>query len=260
MTMKIRRLNQRTIVGALTLLSVCLLWWVATTTGLVSPMRFPTPAETLDSFNQITFEGYGNATLYVHILHSLKLVLIGFFVAVGLGIPLGLAMGYSPSVEAFVNPAFLLLRPIPPLAWIPLAIVWLGLGDASKILVIFVGAFVPSVINSYTGARNISVQLVEASAMLGIGRWAFITEVLIPETLPMIFTGLRLSLQAAWTTLVAGELIGAAYGLGHILSQATLDIYISMIVVAMITVAVLGGLMTYLLGVIETRLMPWRKM
>ncbi len=259
MTMKIYRINQRAIVGALTLLGVCLLWWGAAATGLVSPMRFPTPAETIDALLQISIDGYGNATLYVHILHSVKLVLIGFIAATVVGVPLGLAMGSSSSVEAFANPAFLLLRPIPPLAWIPLAIVWLGLGDASKVLVIFVGAFIPSVINSYTGARTIAPQLTEAAAMLGIGKWSLATEVVIPAALPMIFTGLRLSLQASWTTLVAGELIGATYGLGHILNQATQDIYIPMIVVAMIAVAALGGLMTMALGLLETRLMPWRK-
>ncbi len=250
--------NRRLLVGILTLATVCLTWWLVTAFGLVSPVRLPPPDETFSAFKQIAIEGYGNATLIVHILHSLKLVLIGFGIAVLLGVPLGLAMGASTSVEAFVNPAFLFLRPIPPLAWIPLSIVWLGLGDSSKILVIFIGAFVPSVINSYTGARILSQPLVEAAATLGIGRLRFTFEVLIPGALPMIFTGLRLSLQAAWTTLVAGELIGATFGLGYILNQAAQDINIPMIVVAMITVAVLGALLTGALTLIENRLMPWR--
>lgn len=251
--------QRRSLVGALTLAAVCLLWWFLTTRGFISPMRLPTPADTFEAFQQIATEGYGNATLLVHILHSVKLVLIGFGIAVLIGVPLGLAMGASTAVECFVNPAFLFLRPIPPLAWIPLSIVWLGLGDGSKILVIFIGAFVPSVINSYTGARTMSQQLVEAAATLGIGRLRFIAEVLVPGSLPMIFTGLRLSLQAAWTTLVAGELIGATFGLGYILNQASQDIYIPMIVVAMITIAVLGASMTMLLEVLENRLMPWNK-
>lgn len=251
--------NRRMIVGVLTLAAVCLLWWFVTAQGIVSPIRLPTPADTLSAFEQITIEGYGNATLLVHIMHSLKLVMIGFSIAVLIGVPLGLAMGASTSIETFVNPAFLFLRPIPPLAWIPLSIVWLGLGDGSKILVIFIGAFVPSVINSYTGARAMSQPLIEAAATLGIGKLRFIFEVLVPGALPMIFTGLRLSLQAAWTTLVAGELIGATFGLGYVLNQAAQDINIPMIVVAMITVAVLGALMTSALSLLETQMMPWRK-
>lgn len=253
------RASRRLVVGVVTLVAVGFLWWFLTRFGYISPMRLPTPAETYDAFLQIAFEGYGNATLLTHILHSTKLVLIGFGVAVLLGVPLGLAMGASTSVEAFINPAFLFLRPIPPLAWIPLSIVWLGLGDASKIMVIFIGAFVPSVINSYTGARSLSQPLVEAAAMLGIGRLRFVLEVLIPGALPMIFTGLRLSLQAAWTTLVAGELIGAAFGLGYVLNQAAQDINIAMIVVAMIAVAIMGALMTAVLGLLEHHFMPWSK-
>ena len=251
--------NRRLVVGIITLIATGLLWWFLTTFGYISPMRLPNPAETYDAFLHVAFDGYGNATLLTHILHSSKLVLIGFGLAVLIGVPLGLAMGASTSVEAFVNPAFLFLRPIPPLAWIPLSIVWLGLGDSSKIMVIFIGAFVPSVINSYTGARNMSQPLVEAAAMLGISRLQFITEVLIPGALPMIFTGLRLSLQASWTTLVAGELIGAAFGLGYILNQASQDIYIAMIVVAMLAVAIMGASMTAVLGMLEQRLMPWSR-
>jgi len=167
-------------------------------------------------------------------------------------------MGWSRSVEAFVNPTFLLIRPIPPLAWIPLAIVWLGLGDAAKILVMWFAAFVPVVINSYAGVRAIEPHLAEAARTLGVKRWMFVREVLIPGALPMIFTGLRLSLQACWTTLVAAELIGAIAGLGHVLSQSALDIFPAMIVVGMASVAIAGAALTVLLGVIERRAMPWR--
>jgi NitT/TauT family transport system permease protein/taurine transport system permease protein len=192
------------------------------------------------------------------VLHSVKLVLLGFAAAAIIGVPLGLAMGASTRIEAFANPTFLLLRPIPPLAWIPLAIVWLGLGDAAKILIIWFAAFVPAVINSYAGVRAIEPHLLEAARMLGVSRWAYVREVLVPGAMPMIFTGLRLSLQACWTTLVAGELIGAIAGLGHVLYQASLDLFPAMIVVGMASVAVTAAVMTIALGFIERRAMPWR--
>jgi NitT/TauT family transport system permease protein/taurine transport system permease protein len=235
-------------------------WYLLTTaTGFIDPARFATPREVWDALRQIALTGYADAKLHEHILHSVKLVLMGFFAAVAIGVPLGLAMGWSRSVEALVNPAFLLVRPIPPLAWIPLAIVWLGLGDAAKVLVIWFAAFVPSVINSYAGVRNIEPHLIEAARMLGVPRGMLIREVLVPGALPMIFTGLRLSLQACWTTLVAGELIGALAGLGRLLSQGALDIFPAMILVGMVGVALAGGLMTSALGWIEVRAMPWRR-
>jgi NitT/TauT family transport system permease protein/taurine transport system permease protein len=251
---------RRSALGIATLLLVMGLWYLSTTlTGWINPSRFPRPVEVLSAFTFIQTEGYGNGKLHQHILHSLKLVAMGFAVAVSIGVPLGLLMGYSRRAEALINPAFLLLRPIPPLAWIPLAIVWLGLDDGSKILVIFVAAFVPSVINSYTGVRNIETPVMEAASMLGIRGWRMVSEVLVPGALPMIFTGLRLSLQASWTTLVAAELIGALYGLGSILNQAAQDIFPAMILVAMVFVGLCGASTTWLLGVLEERAMLWRK-
>jgi len=134
----------------------------------------------------------------------------------------------------------------------------LGLGDAAKIMVIFVAAFVPSVINSYTGVRQIERPIFEASAMLKVTGWRYWREVLIPGALPSIFTGLRLSLQASWTTLVAAELVGAVTGLGQILNQAAQDIFPAMILVGMASVALCGWLMTMALGWIERRVMPWK--
>ncbi len=253
-------LPRRTWIGGVTVLMFMLAWWLLTAiTGWIAPTRFPNPQEVGEALAQITTEGYGNGYIYQHVFHSLHLVLLGFMVAAGLGVPVGLLMGYSFKSEALLNPAFLLLRPIPPLAWIPLAIVWLGLGDAAKILVIFVAAFVPCVINSYTGVRNIDKHVLEAAKMLGIRGGKLVCGVLIPGAFPMIFTGLRLSLQASWTTLVAAELIGALYGLGSILNQSAQDIYPAMIVVAMVCVGICGAATTALLGYFETKAMPWRR-
>lgn len=246
--------------GVSTFAILAISWYVATTvTGALPAIYFPTPAEVWQSLRQITVQGYADGRLHEHFLHSSKLVLMGFAAAVAIGVPLGILMGWSRRAEALVSPVFLLLRPIPPLAWIPLAIVWLGLGDAAKILVLWFAAFVPAVINSYAGVRSIEPHLLEAARSLGIRGHTLVLEVLVPGAMPLIFTGLRLSLQACWTTLVAAELIGAIVGLGHVLSQAGLDIYPAMIVVGMMGVAVAGGLMTFALGLVEDRALPWRR-
>ena len=253
------RAARRQLIGVATFALLFAAWYTLTTlTQTIGPGRFPAPAETWDALQQIAVTGYADARLHSHILHSVKLVLLGFAAATLIGIPLGLAMGASRAFEAFVNPAFLLIRPIPPLAWIPLAIVWLGLGDAAKVLIIWFAAFVPAVINSYSGVRAIEPHLLEAARMLGVSRAMLVREVLVPGAMPMIFTGLRLSLQACWTTLVAGELIGAIAGLGHVLYQASLDIFPAMIVVGMAAVAVTGAAMTMVLGRIERRVLRWR--
>ncbi len=131
--------------------------------------------------------------------------------------------------------------------------------DAAKILVIWFAAFVPAVINSHAGVRSIEPHLIEAARSLGIRGPMLVREVLLPGAMPLVFTGLRLSMQACWTTLVAGELIGAILGLGHVLYQAGLDIFPAMIVVGMAAVAVAGGLTTLALGWLEDRALPWRR-
>jgi NitT/TauT family transport system permease protein/taurine transport system permease protein len=251
--------RRSTLIGCAAVVAALVLWYLATViTGLVSPARFPTPGDVWTAFKQITLQGYADAKLWRHVLQSSALVLMGFATASAIGVTLGLVMGWSRRAEALLNPAFLLLRPIPPLAWIPLAIVWLGLGNAAKVLVIFMAAFVPAVINTYTGVRTIEPHIVEAANMLGARRSRFVREVLVPAALPHIFTGLRLSLQASWTTLVAAELVGALYGLGQVLNNAAQDIYPGMILVGMVFVGLCGGLMTAALGWIERRAMPYR--
>jgi taurine transport system permease protein len=241
------------------LLAVVLAWHLLTAVwGIISAARFPTPMEVGAALRQISVEGYSNGRLHEHVLRSVLLVSMGFVLAASVGVVLGLAMGASRTVEALVNPVFLLLRPIPPLAWIPLAIVWLGLGNGAKMMVIFFAAFVPSVINSYAGVRQIDKPVFEAAAMLGVRGWRYWREVLIPGALPSIFTGLRLSLQASWTTLVAAELVGAVAGLGQILNQAAQDIYPAMILVGMVSVALCGWFMTLGLAWLERAVMPWK--
>jgi taurine transport system permease protein len=246
------------LVGLVTIAAALLLWYVLTSlTGIISSYRLPSPPEFLAALRQIAVDGYAGGTLLQQTLQSLKIVIEGFLVASLVGIPLGFLMGWSRRVEALLNPVFLLIRPIPPLAWIPLAIVWLGLGDAAKIMVIWFAAFVPSVINTFTGVRQVNPVLIEAARVHGATDWRVAKEVVAPAALPMIFTGLRLSLQASWTTLVAAELVGAFLGLGRVLSLAYRDIYPAMIAVAMVVIAIAGALMTQLLARIERMVIRW---
>ena len=247
------------LVGGVTIVAALLLWYVLTSLiGIISGYRFPSPPEFLAALRQIAVDGYASGTLLQQTLQSLKIVIEGFLVAALVGVPLGFLMGWSPRAEALLNPVFLLIRPIPPLAWIPLAIVWLGLGDGAKIMVIWFAAFVPSAINTFTGVRQVNPTLIEAARVHGATDWRVAKEVVAPAALPMIFTGLRLSLQASWTTLVAAELVGAFLGLGRVLSIAYRDIYPAMIAVAMVTIAIAGAFMTQLLERIERMVIRWR--
>ena len=155
---------RRTAIGWATLVALILLWFALTTwTGAVSAGRFPTPADFWFSLVQITTRGYAGGELFTHALHSLILVIVGFLVAVTTGVPLGLWMGWSRRAEAAINPVFLIIRPIPPLAWIPLAILWLGLGDAAKIMVIWFAAFAREILKTGTNGTQDPQEIADVS-------------------------------------------------------------------------------------------------
>lgn len=258
--MRIKFDRNRLLIGAASVVAVIASWYLGSRAGWIDKEIFPTPAQFFAAAKQLmTGDGYGGGRLTAHVWQSVKLIVMGFFAATVVGVPLGLWMGWDRRAEAFVNPIFLVIRPIPALAWIPLAIVWLGLGDAAKVMILWFAAFVPSVINSYSGVRTIDRPLIEASRMLGVRGWSMIKDVIVPGSLPSIFTGLRLSLQGCVTALVAAELLGAQLGMGKVLYQAGLDIYPAMILVGMCTVAVVGFGLTAVLDVVERISMPWRK-
>jgi NitT/TauT family transport system permease protein/taurine transport system permease protein len=241
-------------------IGVLLAFWVlGSRHGLIDPQLFPSPDQFWAAARQLLVgEGFAEGRAHEHVLHSVKLILMGFFAATAVGVPLGLWMGWNRKVEALVNPIFLLIRPIPALAWIPLAIVWLGLEDAAKVMILWFAAFVPSVINSFTGVRSIDRSIIEASQVFGVRGWSLVKDVIVPGALPSIFTGLRLSLQGCLTALVAAELLGALLGMGKVLYQAGLDIYPAMILAGMVVVAVVGFGLTAVLDWVEKRSMPWR--
>jgi taurine transport system permease protein len=238
---------------------VFLAWYLATeATRLVGPGRFPSPSDVWVAWQQIvSADGYAGGLLLDHIFQSCRIILGGFGIAVVSGVPLGLLMGARKDFEAFFGPIFSLLRPIPPLAWIPLSILWFGLGDEAKIFIVWLSAFVPSVINSEAGIRNIDPALIEAAKVHGALRWSLLKSVIIPGALPMIMTGMRISLQVCWNALVAAELVGSFHGLGHLLNVASLDLHPGMILLAMAIVAILGRLMTAALALIEKRFFRW---
>ncbi len=246
--------------GALALLVLLLIWYLVTgPLQMVRSLTFPSIPEVFDALLFLIGPGYAGATLASHIGSSVGLVLLGFVAAVLTGVPLGILMGWNTRVDAFLNPIFQLIRPIAPIAWIPLTILWFGLGISAKIFVIWLAAFSPVLINTHTGIRNVNKTLIEAASVHGASRQRLLWHVALPSALPMIFTGMRMSLQACWMVLVAAELVGSFMGLGHILIVATRDLDSAIIVAAMACVALLGMLMGKLLGIVERGMLPWRR-
>lgn len=249
----------RRLTSGLALVLLVFIWYLVTgPLELVSSLKFPSIQDAIEAFSFIVDRGYAGDTLWVHITSSVGLVSLGFAVAVLTGIPLGILMGWNEKIDAFINPIFQLIRPIAPIAWIPLTILWFGLGVSAKIFVIWLAAFAPVLINTQTGVRNVNKTLLEAARVHGASTRRILWEVSIPSALPLCFTGMRMSLQACWMVLVAAELVGSFTGLGHILIVATRDLDSGVIFVAMSCIALLGVLMSLLLAAVERRMLPWK--
>lgn len=243
--------------GGLVLL---ILWEMICRLHLVSPSLLAPPAEVGQALLELCTQGMPPGHLLpLHIKASLIRVFSGFFVAVLLGIPLGLALGACTGLRRFLSPLLTFFRPIPPLAWVPLAILWFGLDLPSAAFLIFLGAFFPIVINTCVGVQNVPTRYGEAVRMLG-GRPRHIwLKVLLPGALPAVLTGIRIAMGVAWMTLVAAEMTGVrnGYGLGYMLMSAR-DLHrIDEIMAGMVTIGLVGLAIEWLLSRLTRTLLHW---
>ena len=195
--------------------------------------------------------------LFTHIFDSLYRVLLAVGAATLLGVPLGLAMGWSLRVRRAVDPLLEFVRPIPPLAWIPLSILWFGIGDMQIVYIIFLAAFFPVVLNAMAGARDVDAYLVRAGMSLGASRRELFRTVVLPAALPQIFTGIRIGLGIGWMALVAGELVAAPSGLGYMINNARTVFRSDYILLGMVLIGALGLVLDFAMRQLIRLSMPW---
>ncbi len=194
--------------------------------------------------------------LFSHLLDSLRREAIAFAMAV-IAIPLGIAMGWWRWVYNQVSPIIEILRPIPPLAWIPLSILWFGLGDGQNEFIIFLGIFFPILVNTIVGVKNIDPSLIRAARSLGAPQHKVLSRVVLQGAMPQIITGIRIGLGVGWMALVAAELVGANSGLGFLINDARSMLRTDIIIVGMLTIGIVGLLIDVAIRVVGRRLMPW---
>ncbi|RJQ61998.1 MAG: ABC transporter permease [Desulfobacteraceae bacterium] len=230
-------------------------WQALITTGIVPKELLASPLEVGRLlFDKLTNPDPDGAVLLTHISISLTEALLGYFLALLIGIPLGLLMGWFVVAEGLARPLFEMIRPIPPVAWIPLAIFWFGIGLAGKVFIIWACGVVPCVINAYTGVRMTNPTLIRMARCYGASNWQIFVRICVPSALPMVFGGLQIALALAWTTLVAAELIAADTGLGFLITMGRRLLRPDMIVLGMLMVGITGWIIGYIIDRIERRL------
>lgn len=234
-------------------------WETAVQMGFISSRILSPPSKVVSTFIQkLTDTKPEGAALITHFLMSFKLALSAFLAAVIIGVPLGLFMGQYKAFDRFLTPIFEIIRPIPPIAWIPIVILVAGIGMSGKVFIIFVAAFVPCVINSYLGIKLTSPILINVAKTFGASDWQIFTKVCIPSSLNMVFTGVRNALGASWSTLVAAEMLASTGGLGYMIQMGRQLIRPDIILVGMLTIGCTGALLSWLLGLLEKKVAPWR--
>jgi taurine transport system permease protein len=254
----IQRLGYVGKVSIATCLSVIILWWGAARLEVVPAMFLPSPQAVVAKFFAVSSEGFEGATLLQHLLASLGRVLAALVGAVVAGVILGFAVNLNRTARGVIEPLLEFYRPIPPLAYLPLVIIWFGIGEFAKILVIFLGILPSIIIATNDGLRSVSQDRVNAALALGATRFQVVALVLFPHALPNILTGTRIGLGTGWATLVAAELVAATRGLGFMIKGAADFLVTDVVILGILVIAAVAIVMEFGLRWLQRLVVPWQ--
>lgn len=234
------------------------LWWLSTRLGWVEPLFLPSPGAVIGRFLQFWSEEFAGGTILDHALWSLYRVFTAFALACVTAIPIGLAMGVNRVARGIFDPPIEFYRPIPPLGYLPLTIIWLGIDDLQKIVLIFLAMFAPMAISARAGVRAVSIEQIHAAYSLGASRAQVVREVVLPAALPDILTGMRIGIGFGWTTLVAAEMVAAEQGIGHMVLSASDFLVTDVVMLGILVIGLIAWLFDLGMRTLERRLVPWR--
>ncbi len=244
-------------VSVITLVSLAVIWWLVTSLDWIDPLFLPSPLNVLRRLWTISTVGYVDATLWQHLGASLWRVGLALIAALVIAIPVGVAIGCHPIAEGIFDPLIEFYRPVPPLAYLPLIVIWFGIGELAKVLLIYLAIFAPVAIATASGVRNVDPVRIRAAQSLGATRSQLLRHVILPGALPDILTGVRIGLGVGWSTLVASELVAATRGLGFMVQSAGQFLATDVVVVGILVIALVAFTLELGLRWLQRRLVPW---
>ena len=245
------------VISAITITAIIGVWALASSYALVSPVFLPSPRQVVIALYNLIVTGFVDATLAEHVGASLYRIFGALIASILIGIPAGIAIGTSRVGRGILDPIVEFLRPLPPLAYLPLIIIWVGIGEASKITVIALSMLPSIILSTSAGVRSVSKDHVNAARSLGATRRQVLAEVVLPSAVPSILTGVRIALGAGWTTLVAAELVAATSGIGFMIQSAAQFLVTDIVIAGIVVIALIAILLEFLARLIERRLVPW---
>ncbi|CAM3627319.1 taurine ABC transporter permease TauC [Pseudomonas wadenswilerensis] len=244
-------------ISALTLATLLLVWWAVTAAEWIEPLFLPSPEAVLSKAWLLLTQGYMESTLWQHLGASLQRIGLALAAAIVTAIPIGIAIGHNRIARGILDPLIEFYRPIPPLAYLPLIVIWCGIGELSKVLLIYLAIFAPIAIATATGVRTVDPTKLRAAQSLGATRWQLIRHVILPSALPDILTGVRIGLGVGWSTLVAAELIAATSGLGFMVQSAAQFLVTDVVVLGILVIALIAFALEMGLRALQRKLVPW---
>jgi taurine transport system permease protein len=244
-------------ISLLTLAALLFAWWAVTAAGLIEPLFLPSPQAIARKGWILLTQGYMDASLWQHLGASLGRIGLALLAAVLSAIPLGIAIGRNRIARGIFDPLIEFYRPIPPLAYLPLIVIWCGIGELSKVLLIFLAIFAPIAIAAATGVRNVDPARLRAAQSLGATQAQLIRHVILPSALPDILTGVRIGLGVGWSTLVAAELVAATRGLGFMVQSAAQFLVTDVVILGILVIALIAFALELGLRALQRKLVPW---
>jgi len=245
-------------ISVITALILIALWFLVTSMGWVRPLFLPSPIAVYNKFILAMTDGVANSTLTEHTLASLGRVFGAFALACVTAIPVGILMGVNRFVRGVLDPIIEFYRPLPPLAYLPLVIIWLGIGEFPKVFLIFLAIFAPMAIAARAGVRSVSTEQIHAAYAMGATSRQVITQVIMKAALPEIFTGMRIGIGVGWTTLVAAEMVAASRGLGFMVLNAAEYLASDTVIMGIIVIGVFAFAFDLLIRYLEKVFIPWK--
>ena len=245
-------------ISTLTCAVLLLLWTAITATGLIAPLFLPSPFAVVRKLGELASAGFVGATLWQHLGASLGRVGLALLAALLVAIPAGLTMGLHPRVRAVLDPLIEFYRPIPPLAYLPLVVIWFGIDELSKVLLIWLAIFAPVVIATVSGVARTDESRLRAAQSFGATRWQLVRHIVLPSALPDILTGVRVGLGVGWSTLVAAELVAAQRGLGFMIQSAAQFLNTEIVVAGILVIAGVAFALEFGLRRLQRRWVPWQ--
>jgi taurine transport system permease protein len=246
------------LIGVFSTLFFISIWALVTEAGFIKPMFLPSPIDVVARLGDVMIEGFAGATLTEHLGASLMRIFSAFFFACLIGIPLGITIGCNRIFRGIFDPLIEFYRPLPPLAYLPLVIIWLGIDESSKITLIFLAMLSPIVLSARSGVTSVRIEQIQVAYSMGASPWQVITQVISRGALPDIMTGMRIAIGFGWTTLVAAEMVAAERGIGFMVLNASEFLVTDVVVAGIIVIGIIAYCFDLLMRYLESKLIPWK--